>query len=292
MKKRTGKNHKSLSARYGVLLALLFAALFFAPVSAYAGDCADGGDHDFEVELVKQSTNSEEGLRIYTCTKCGYSYEEVIENFGHEWTEWTVVTEPGCETTGIEERHCTKCDGSEQRRIDSLGHEWGDWVEQGDKEVRTCLRNPEHTQEREVVIVTETETVTTDTPAEVTPAAPVAEPTPEPEPEAQPEVEVIEETVVEEVIVEEPEAEPEPEPLLVAAESEDVPPAPLAEEVSEEKQSWIHEWTPANTAVATGGGFVLIAFGALLFTGYISPWLWVLAKRRKKREEAAGRMDV
>ena len=50
------------------------------------------------------------------------------------------------------------------------------------------------------------------------------------------------------------------------------------------------EWTGANTAVAAGGSIILAALGAVLFTRYITPWLWVIGKRRKKREEMQRRV--
>ncbi len=288
-------NLKSNSiGRAWVLMLLCFALVLIPVTKVYGDECPEGGDHDYEVELVQQATNTEDGLRTYTCKKCGYSYDEVIENFGHQWSEWTVTDEPQCQVTGVEERHCTKCDGMEQRSIDSLGHQWGEWVEEGDKEVRTCLRDPSHTQEREIIIVTETEVVLEEEPQEEViekpeeeAAAAQEESKQEPKPE-----EVIELEVIEEVQPElEEETEEDSEDTLVAMINTT---GTLTEEIEEAKRppkrSWTEDWTPANTAVATGGGFVVLGLGALLFTGYISPWLWILAKRRKKREEAQRRM--
>jgi rubredoxin len=257
-----------------ILILCLVLSTAFVLVS-YAASCPKGGEHKYTVKLVKQASNTEDGLRTYTCKKCGHSYDEVIPNFGHEWSEWSIKTTPKCNRTGIEERHCLKCDAREERRIDSLGHkykleyeneasctevgyrhykcsrcghsydestsaalghDWGEWEREGDNEVRVCKRDSNHTEKR---------------------AAPV-------------ETEEIEEE--------------EEKPLPVASTTDDTPSA------EHDGSKWGSlEWTTANTVVAAGGSVILVGLGALLFTGYITPWLWVLGKRRKKREEMQRR---
>ena len=257
-------------------LSMLSLCIFIIAISVmpiYADECPEGDEHDFEVELVKQASNTEDGLRTYTCKKCGYTFDEVIESFGHVWTEWKVVTAPTCDTTGIEERLCTKCDDSEQRSMDSLGHDWGEWHEEDGREVRECKRDPSHKEERPITVVESEEPIEDQEPVEEEPEEPVQE------------------TVVE-VEEQEPEQEPEPEPEQVQEEEPESALIVIKEPEIPDKISWMDDWTPANTAVATGGSFILIALGALLFTTYISPWLWILAKRRKKREEVRRSMYV
>lgn len=77
--------------------------------------CPSGGEHEYSVRLVRQATADKEGLRIYTCKKCGYSYKEAIPKTGHNWTEWKVKTPPTSKTVGIEERRCIKCGIIEER---------------------------------------------------------------------------------------------------------------------------------------------------------------------------------
>ena len=265
-----------------MLLLILVVAIFSSCLTAYADECPEGGDHDYEVELIKQASNTEDGLRRYTCKKCGYTFDEVIENFGHVWSEWEVVTAPGCETIGMEERHCTKCDDFEQRYVENLGHDWGSWHEEGNKEVRECRRDPSHREERTIVVIESTEETDNQEPVEEPTQA--AEPEPEPEPEAESEPEPAPEPAPE------PEPEPEPEQNVENAPAVETEAQAIEEKEEPARKSWIDDWTPANTAVATGGGAILIGLGALLFTSYISPWLWIMAKRRKKREEVQRSM--
>ena len=187
----------------------------------------------------------------------------MIENYGHKWKDWQVIIEPTCETTGVEERRCTGCDDFEQREVAALSHDWGEWHEENGKEVRVCKRDSNHREERSITVVQSTDDTDNQEIVEEMPETP--------EPEDAPEVE-------------EPETTPEPEAVL---ESE---PEIIEEAVSQRKRSWTDDWTPANTAVATGGGVIILALGSLLFTSYISPWLWIMAKRRKKREEVKRSM--
>ncbi|MBQ6623520.1 MAG: hypothetical protein IJH57_02760 [Mogibacterium sp.] len=268
-----------------ILMLCLAMTAVFSTVS-YAASCPKGGEHDYSVKLVKQASNSEDGLRTYTCKKCGHSYDEVIENFGHEWSEWSVKVAPKCNKTGIEERHCLKCDSSEERRIDSLGHnyklkneksanctengyrqykcsrcghsyeeitsdalghDWGEWERDGDDEVRVCRRNPAHVEKRLAASETENEE---------------------------------DENKTEEI----KEEKEEKKPVTAVGSTDDTPTSE-----SDGSRRGSLEWTGANTIVAAGGSMILVGLGTMLFTAYISPWLWVLGKRRKKREEMQRR---
>lgn len=293
MKSRQGINlNRRFIGRAAMLLLVFVLIISSCGVIVYADECSEGGEHEFEVELIKQATNTEDGLRKYTCTKCGYTYDEVIENFGHVWTEWRVVIAPTCDTTGIEERNCTKCPDVEQRSVGSLSHDWGEWQEADGKEIRICKRDPNHIEERPIIVVQNTEVVEEEV-IEETVEPPAQEPTPEPEPAPEPEPEV---TTPETEIETEPAPEPEPEPVteqeVVQETVVETEPEAIEEAETAKRRGWIDDWTPANTIVATGGSAVLLGLGALLYTTYISPWLWILAKRRKKREEAQKGMYV
>lgn len=286
--KRHELNTTVASKLAAILTLCLFLTAFLTAV-AYAESCPKGGEHDYSVKLVKQASNTEDGLRTYTCKKCGRSYDEVIPSFGHEWSEWSVEVAPECNRTGIEERHCLKCDSSEKRMIESLGHdyrlkeeksancveggyrryecsrcghsyeeftstalghEWGEWEREGDNEVRACKRNPSHVEKR-------------------TAAAEAVEEKEKEKEEKEPE---------------KAEEKKEEQPPLVIGDTDDTPPGD-----SDGSRWGSLEWTRANTAVAAGGGLILTGLGAMLFTGYITPWFWVLGKRRKKREEIQRR---
>ena len=272
------------ASRIMIILLLSLTMLALLSATTYAESCPKGGEHDYSVKLVKQASNTEDGLRIYTCKKCGNSYDEVIQSFGHEWSEWSVKVAPECNKTGIKERHCVKCGESEERRIESLGHDyrltkeqdasctesgyrdyecgrcghgyekitspalghdWGEWEREGDKEVRVCGRNPNHRQER-----------------------PVGDKSDE---------------HGNDVADSREERDKEKEALIVGR-TDDAPPN------GSKSAGNSSEWTGANTAVAAGGAIILAALGAVLFTRYITPWLWVIGKRRKKREEMQRRV--
>ena len=239
------------------LLALLicFALMAGVKLPVHAESCPSGGEHDYKVKLVRQASNTENGLRTYTCVKCGHTYDEVIENFGHHWSEWRVLIAPDCENEGVEERRCEKCGDYERRYVESLGHLWGEWHREGDKEVRICERNDAHRQERLLLQVAD-------------------------EPEAQPPVrptKPLVQTAIPETATVTPPVEtiktPEPQ------KQENIVPD------HEEKPAKGLRWTSANTAVAVGGSLILTGLGFLLFISYIYPWLWILRRRKEKKEE-------
>ena len=71
---------------------------------------------------------------IRECTVCGDTEEAlrndavnmnvVCEVEGHDYTEWTVVTEPTCTEAGEKTRGCTRCDFTETEEIEALGHDY------------------------------------------------------------------------------------------------------------------------------------------------------------------------
>ena len=76
------------------------------PFAAWADECPAGGAHDFAAQLVRQATDDEDGLRRFTCLKCGESFDQAIPATGHEWGPWVVDVEPTCSSEGWEHRVC------------------------------------------------------------------------------------------------------------------------------------------------------------------------------------------
>lgn len=70
--------------------------------------CIGGTPHNFEVTVQKYAMENEEGVRLFSCKRCSYSYEQIIPATGHVWGEWVIETEPTCETEGHEHRVCQK----------------------------------------------------------------------------------------------------------------------------------------------------------------------------------------
>ncbi|MBR6917866.1 MAG: dockerin type I repeat-containing protein [Clostridia bacterium] len=83
---------------------------------------------------------TEEGSKTYTATVVydGATYTDVkvqtLAPVGHDFGEWTLTTEPGCTSSGVETRYCSRCDETETRDVDPLGH---DFVSAGAK-AATC----------------------------------------------------------------------------------------------------------------------------------------------------------
>jgi hypothetical protein len=109
--------------------------------------------HNYVSEVINHATCTAEGLRKYTCTRCGDSYEEVIPKLAHQ----TAIREENriesdCTNTGSYENitYCIVC-GEELSRtlvtIPALGHNYGDWVTTKEPEIeipgeqtKTCNR--------------------------------------------------------------------------------------------------------------------------------------------------------
>ncbi len=72
----------------------------------------DFADHNYS-KTTTEATCTQKGKNIYTCTVCGYSYEEVISEIGHKWTNATCTVPKTCST-------CGTTDGN------SLGHNYVD----------------------------------------------------------------------------------------------------------------------------------------------------------------------
>ncbi|MBQ2117355.1 MAG: carbohydrate binding domain-containing protein, partial [Lachnospiraceae bacterium] len=81
--------------------------------------------HTFDQSMVvKEATCLDEGIMKYTCTKCGFSYEDTISALGHNFGEWTIVTAPTESTTGLEKRVCIRCGVEESQEMPCCRHEY------------------------------------------------------------------------------------------------------------------------------------------------------------------------
>lgn len=78
--------------------------------------------HNFEEKVTKEATCKEEGIRLYTCTICGYAYTENIPTVEHKWGEWITKKEPTETEMGMQVRTCTVCDMEETSFLPVLEH--------------------------------------------------------------------------------------------------------------------------------------------------------------------------
>ena len=62
------------------------------------------------IPAVTSPTCSEKGYTTYTCSNCGHSYvTDYVDTIPHEFGEWSVVTEPTVNSTGLKIQRCKKC---------------------------------------------------------------------------------------------------------------------------------------------------------------------------------------
>jgi transposase-like protein len=94
------------------------------------GTCSAGGSHTCRVTIEVPATSTEDGVRRFTCTKCGYTFTQTIPHTGHTWSDWEVDAAPTCVSAGAEHRTCQSCGEVETREIPALSESGSHtWVE-------------------------------------------------------------------------------------------------------------------------------------------------------------------
>lgn len=96
-----------------------------------AGEGCASGMHQYEVSILQNASEEEEGKRAYTCTICGDYYIEVIPSTGHVWGDWIVEQEAACMEDGYRYRICTKYPDENHRQeeaIPATGHSYKEEV--------------------------------------------------------------------------------------------------------------------------------------------------------------------
>ncbi len=116
-------------------------------------------EHKYRINGSFEATCCKDGSNLYLCEICnGYSYREEIPALGHldenndsvcdrcyetgiidasscehNWSEYTVIDEVGCEHSGCKRRSCSLCGKAEAVTIEAPGHEFStEWtVEEG-----------------------------------------------------------------------------------------------------------------------------------------------------------------
>lgn len=79
--------------------------------------------HKFDAgKVTKEPSCTEEGICLYTCTICGYSYTEGIPTVEHKWGEWKTVKEPTETEMGMQVRACIICNTEESAFLPVLEH--------------------------------------------------------------------------------------------------------------------------------------------------------------------------
>lgn len=91
--------------------------------------------HSYTPSVTKEPTCSENGVRTYTCSRCGDSYTETISKTGHQHTEIRGAKKATCTVDGYSgDTYCTDCGTKIKtgKTIPKTGHTWtkGDVVKE------------------------------------------------------------------------------------------------------------------------------------------------------------------
>ena len=74
--------------------------------------------------MTKPATEAEDGVKTFTCTRCGETKTEVIPALSHEHSYKAVVTAPTCTARGYTTHTCACGDSYVDTYVDALGHAW------------------------------------------------------------------------------------------------------------------------------------------------------------------------
>ncbi len=75
-------------------------------------------------KVTKEPTETETGIKTYTCTLCGETKTETIPKLTHEHSYKAVVTAPTCTVKGYTTHTCACGDSYVDTYADALGHAW------------------------------------------------------------------------------------------------------------------------------------------------------------------------
>ena len=75
-------------------------------------------------KVTKEPTETETGVKTFTCTRCGETKTEVIPALSHEHSYDAVVTAPTCTEKGYTTHTCACGDSYVDTYVDALGHAW------------------------------------------------------------------------------------------------------------------------------------------------------------------------
>ena len=114
------------------------------------------GSHDFtKWELTQEGTCTKPGVRTYTCSVCGETKEVETEkdpNNHLHYSDYEVVTKPGCETRGQQRRQCLDCKQYFYEDLAPTGHDFGEptytWAADNSSvtATRTCKNDKSHVE--------------------------------------------------------------------------------------------------------------------------------------------------
>lgn len=93
-----------------------------------------------EGEVTKEPTCTEEGVRTFTCTRCGETKEEAVAELGHDWNDGEITTPATCLQEGTMTYTCERCGDTRTQQIEKLPHAPGEAIYENEKEA-TCVED-------------------------------------------------------------------------------------------------------------------------------------------------------
>ena len=84
-----------------------------------------GCSHSYTEKVTTAATCDKDGVKTFTCSKCGNTYTEAIPATGHFYS-WRITTAAGCETSGVKTYTCDLCSHSYTEAIAATGHNYVD----------------------------------------------------------------------------------------------------------------------------------------------------------------------
>ena len=75
-------------------------------------------------KVTKEPTETETGVKTFTCTRCGETKTETIPALSHEHSYKDIVTAPTCTEKGYTTHTCACGDSYVDTYVDALGHAW------------------------------------------------------------------------------------------------------------------------------------------------------------------------
>lgn len=78
--------------------------------------------------ITKEATETEEGIKTYTCKTCGETKTEKIPATSHHWDQGTITKKATCTENGEKTYYCTDadCNKTYVETIPATGHSWDD----------------------------------------------------------------------------------------------------------------------------------------------------------------------
>ena len=80
-------------------------------------------NHSYSSKVTKSATCTANGIKTFTCSKCGDSYTQTIAALGHDYKD-SITKAATCTEKGVKTFKCSRCTSSYKQDIAVLGHDY------------------------------------------------------------------------------------------------------------------------------------------------------------------------